>query len=82
MEEIKEELRQARDQLLNSIKSFLTAKIWVEDAEGFQDFVRYVARYTSSELFFMIRDSGYESELEAFVEKIQSSEQKVNNDAK
>ena len=70
---VKDELRELRDNLLSSLRTWLSVKIMLEDTDGIKDFTKYVNRYTASEVMFLIEEHGFKDDLEPIIDKIQSS---------
>ena len=60
-----------RDDLLATLRTYLTVKIWTEDVNGFKDFIKYINRYTASEVQFLIEEKGYKADIEVIIEKIE-----------
>lgn len=56
MDEVKQELYEIRDKLLESIKCFFTVKIFTKDTKAIKDFTKYINRYFSSELHFLLEE--------------------------
>ena len=79
-DEIREHLLGARDELLSTLRTWLSVKIMIKDVDGFKDFIKYVNRYTASELQFLIEEQGFKSDIEAIIEKIESSHFKEKKD--
>lgn len=71
--EIREELLGVRDSFLSTIRTWLSVKIMIMDVDGFKDFIKYVNRYTASEVQFLIEERGFKGDIEAIIEKIESS---------
>jgi len=69
---VKEELFQSRDELLSTIKTFLTVKAIMEDTGGFKDFVKYINRYIASEVQFLIEEHGFKGDIDPIIDKIEN----------
>ena len=69
--DIKESLREARDELMSALHVYLSIKAMTEDVDGVKDFIKYVNRYTASEVQFMIEEHGFKDELEPIIDKIE-----------
>lgn len=72
-EEIRQELLGLRDSLLSTLRTWLSVKIMIGDVSGFKDFIKYVNRYTASEVQFLIEEHGFKSDIEVIIEKIENS---------
>lgn len=70
--DIKSELTASRDEFLSTMRTWLSVKIWTEDVDGFRDFIKYVNRYTASEVQFLIEKKGYKADIEAIIDKIEA----------
>ena len=68
---VKEELFKARDNILSSIRSFLTTYAIVEDSDRFKDFVIYINRYAASEVQFHIEEHGMKHKIEEIIDEIE-----------
>jgi len=82
--DVKEVLREARDELMSTLNTYLSVKAMTEDVDGMKDFIKYINRYTASEVQFLIEKHGFKNELEPIIEKIEekirTSCQKARND--
>ena len=67
---VKDELFKARDNILSSIRSFLTTYAIVEDTGRFKEFVKYINRYTASEVQFHIEEHGFKHRIEEIIDEI------------
>ena len=79
---INDELISMRDDLLGMMKTFLSLKIWTKDIDGMRDFVKYINRYTASEVQFLIDEKGYKADIEAIIQKIEDDIQSSPTTAK
>lgn len=61
-----------RDGLLASLRTWLSVKILLEDTAGIKDFVKYVNRYTASEVMFLLEEHGFKDSLEPLIEEIEN----------
>lgn len=71
-EEIKQELREIRDNVLETIGTFLNVQILLGNTTLLKDFTQYINRYTASEVQFLIERSGYKADIEKIIDKIES----------
>ena len=71
-EEIKQELREIRDKLLETIRTFMNVQILLGNTTLLKDFTQYINRYTASEVQFLIERSGYKADIEKIIDKIES----------
>ncbi|MBU2249491.1 MAG: hypothetical protein KKD77_22275 [Gammaproteobacteria bacterium] len=75
----KEELFKARDALLSSIRSFLTTYAMIGDTKRFKDFVKYINRYTASEVQFLIEEHGLKGEIEKIIDQIENCDTSITS---
>ena len=79
--DVKEELRTVRDELMSTLNVYLSVKAMTEDVDGMKGFIKYINRYTASEVQFLIEEYGFKDELEPIIdkieEKIRSSKERV-----
>ena len=71
-EEIKQELREIRDNLLETIRTFMNVQILLGNTSLLNDFTQYLNRYTASEVQFLIERHGYKADIEKIIDKIES----------
>ena len=74
--DIKKELRERRDELLSTLRIYLSTKITVEDVDGFKDFIKYINRYTASEVQFLIEEHGFKEDVGVIMDKIEEKVKK------
>ena len=79
-DEIRGHLLGVRDELLSTLRTWLSIKIMIKDIDGFKDFIKYVNRYIASEVQFLIEEHGFKSDIETIIEKIESSHFKENDE--
>jgi len=71
-------LMASRDDLLSTLRTYLSIKIMIKDIDGFKDFIKYINRYTASEVQFLIEEKGYKADIETARARVQI--QKANQD--
>lgn len=70
-EDIKEQLFEVRDAFINTIKTFMTTLILTEQTDTLKEFFKYINRFTSSEVIFLIEKAGRSSDIEKIICKIE-----------
>jgi len=69
--DVKDELRERRDELLSTLRTYLSVLAITENAEKMRNFIKYINRYTASEVQFLIEEHGFKDELEPIIDKIE-----------
>jgi len=68
---VREQLIIQRDKLLSTLRTYLSVKILIRDVDGFKDFIKYINRYTASEVQWLIEREGYAKDIEKIIDKIE-----------
>ena len=67
---VKEELFEARDNLLSSLRTYLTMLALLEQVDTFKELTSYIDRFTASELLFKIKSELGEEPINKLIEEI------------
>jgi hypothetical protein len=70
---VKEELFKARDELLSSLKTYLTMLSIIEDTETFHEFISYIDRFTASEVTKQLKKLIGQEGIDKILDDYQSS---------
>lgn len=67
---ITEDLLKSKEELLESIGSYLHILAIIRDADKFKEFIKYIHRWTSSEVQFLLEEHGFREDISDLVDRL------------
>ena len=61
--DVANELSDASEELMKSIKSYLGVLVIIQDTKRFKEFISYIDRFFASELLGILREKGFSDEI-------------------